>query len=409
MSFLFGSAVSAIELGADAPPSYSFTFHASSIPAPKDITACLYSNEAWLSALPAFIHAWEGPVSLVFESAHSRTSPQRDALIESIAALRDSDDLVRKYVDFHVVGTPASMSERTLNKTRERMIERPMAQNYHLNLARFFAPTDIIFLVGDARVLPSPGLKRRLQSETITDLVLERGDAVVVPSFGFVRDPTGDTNNPKTPSLHDLRTKLDLPIPSSPWDGVSAEEFPSLAAEHILSLYDTLPLPPAQWPTKKQSLVTMINTRIPTPEAPTTARLALFDRRWDLNHGPTNWYLWRKSSADPHLHDTPEAGGGTGLGVDGRIGGGRELYRVMDYDLHYAPNVVVSKKGQPWCTERFEQMQSACVYQMYLSGAEMWVLPDEWTYTLEVVEKRPDGWKEDPAEKLKVSLSRAPH
>lgn len=313
---------------------------------------------------------------------------------------------MRKNVDFHVVGTPASMSERTLNKTRERMIERPMAQNFHVNLARFFAPTDMVFLVGDARVVPSPGLKRRLQVEAIRELVLERGDAVVVPTFGFIRDPTGDSNDPKMPSLHDLRAKLDLPLPSSSssgaWSGVSASEFPLLAAEHILALHASLPLPPSQWPTKKQALVSMINTRLPSPDSPTSARLALFDRRWDLNHGPTNWYLWRKSSADPHLRDEPEAGGGVGLGVDGQVGGGRELYRVVDYDLHYAPNVVVSRKGQPWCTERFEQMQSACVYQMYLSGAEMWVLPDEWTFTVEVVEKKPEGWKEDPAEKLKV-------
>lgn len=295
------------------------------------------------------------------------------------------------------------MSERTLNKTRARMIERPMAQNYHINLARFFAPTDIIFIIGDARHLPSPGLKRRLQADSITDLILERGDAVVVPTFGFIRDPTGDTNNPKTPSLHDLRAKLDLPSARSAWEGVSASEFPALAAEHILALHETLPLSPAQWPTKKHSLVSMINTRIATPDSPTSARMALFDRRWDLNHGPTNWYLWRKSSADPRLRDTPEAGGGIGLGVDGSVGGGRDLYRVVDYDLHYSPNVVISKKGQPWCTERFEQMHSACVYQMYLAGAEMWVLPDEWTYTLEVVEKRPDAYKEDPAEKLKVS------
>lgn len=79
------------------------------------------------------------------------------------------------------------------------------------------------------------------------------------------------------------------------------------------------------------------------------------------------------------------------------------MYKVIDYDLHYAPNVVMSKRGQPWCTERFENMQAACVYQMYLSGAELWVLPDQWIYTLEVMEKGTEETKVDPAEKLKVS------
>jgi len=40
---------------------------------------------------------------------------------------------------------------------------------------------------------------------------------------------------------------------------------------------------------------------------------------------------------------------------------------------------------------------------MYLTGAEMWVLPDEWVYTLESIEKRPESDKQDPADKLRVS------
>ena len=287
------------------------------------------------------------------------------------------------------------------------MIERPIAQNFHTNLARFFAQTDILFVMPDARLTPSPGLQRRLQRDDVRAAVMERGDAIVVPTFGFVRDPAGDSTTLKAPTLHELRGRLDLTSPAGPWDGVSAEEFPALANERIVSLYETLPLPPTEWPITKRSLTSQVNTRIPTADAPTSARLALYDRRWDLNRGPTNWYLWRKSSADPRLHDAPEQGGGTGLGLDGGIGGGHELYRVMDYDLHYAPNVVVAKRGQPWCTERYQSMPSACVYQMYLSGAEMWVLPDEWTFTIEVIEKKPEGWQDDPAEKLKVSPRRS--
>ncbi|GAA5920276.1 hypothetical protein JCM1841_003016 [Sporobolomyces salmonicolor] len=393
-----------------------FAFHASSKPAGDDVTACLYTNQAWLSTLPSFVQAWRGPVSLVFEATHSRLdSTARTSFLADISALRESHPLIKQFVDFHVVGAPLSMSERTLNKTRERMIKSPTALNYQLNLARFFSRTDVVFLVGDARITPSGGLRRKLTTSGVRNLVLERGDAIVVPTFGFVRDPTGDPGNNPIPSLAELRVKMGLatdsaaaisnmPAPNT-FAGIGADEFEPLAAEYIHALFETLPVQPEDWPTRKQQLVQLVNTRVPSPEAPTTAALALYDRRWDLNRGPTNWYLWRKSSTDPRLLENPSSGGGLGLGLDGAVGGGKEVYRVVDYDLHYAPLVVVSKKGQPWCTERFDDVRAACVYQMYLTGAEMWVLPDEWTYTLEVLEKRPDSDQEDPADKLKNSIS----
>ncbi|GAA5952631.1 hypothetical protein JCM3765_002227 [Sporobolomyces pararoseus] len=385
-----------------------FAFHASSKPSSDDVTACLYSNPAWLSALPSFLRTWRGPVSLIFESAHSRLDTSaRSSLLAKIQALRDSDTLVKTFVDFHIVGTPASMSERTLNKTRERMIKNPSALNYQLNLARFFARTDVVFLAGDARLTPSGGLRRKLTAPSIRNLVLDRGDAVVVPSFGFIRDPTADPSSNPVPSLAQIRSKTAADgAPSlDPFSGVGAQEFETLSKEYLNSLIETLPLKPEEWPTRKQQLVQFVNTRLPSPDTPTSATLALYDRRWDINHGPTNWYLWRKSSADPRLAEEPTLGGGQGIGLDGSTGGGKEVYKVVDYDLHYSPNVVVSKRGQPWCTERFDDVKAACVYQMYLTGAELWVLPDEWIYTLEPLEKRPEGEKEDPADKLRNSIS----
>ncbi|GAA6003768.1 hypothetical protein JCM10207_003589 [Rhodosporidiobolus poonsookiae] len=387
-----------------------FAFHALAKPEAGDITACLYSNEAWLDVLPSFVRAWHGPVSLVFEAPHSRHDQgARSALLARISALRESDQLIKRFVDFHLVGAPSKLSERALNKTRERMIKNPVALNYQLNLARFFSQSDMVFLVGDARITPSNGLRRKLTTESTRNLLLERGDALVVPTFGFIRDPTGQPTT--LGSIPGLRQKLGLvpeetaPEPTDDFNGVGADEFAPLAAEHVHTLFETLPLQQADWPARKQNLVSLVNTRVPSVDSPTTAQLALFDKRWDLNHGPSNWYLWRKSSADPRLQEQPSSGGGLGLGLDGAVGGGREVYRVVDYDLHYAPLVVVSKKGQPWCTERFDDVRAACVYQMYLSGAEMWVVPDEWAYTLEVLEKKPEGVKEDPAEKLKNSIS----
>ena len=286
------------------------------------------------------------------------------------------------------------------------MIKNPSALNYQLNLARFFARTDVVFLAGDARLTPSGGLRRKLTAPSIRKLVLDRGDAVVVPSFGFIRDPTADPSSNQVPSHSQIRSKTmaDEAASLHPFSGVGAQEFETLSKEYLKSLIETLPLQPEEWPTRKQQLVQLVNTRVPSPDTPTSATLALYDRRWDINHGPTNWYLWRKSSADPRLAEEPTLGGGQGLGLDGGTGGGKEVYKVVDYDLHYSPNVVVSKKGQPWCTERFDDVKAACVYQMYLTGAELWVLPDEWVYTLEPLEKRPEGEKEDPADKLRVSL-----
>ncbi|KAL8278811.1 hypothetical protein RQP46_008880 [Phenoliferia psychrophenolica] len=380
-----------------------YIFRATTTPTPEDVTACLYTNEAWLSTLPAFVRAWGGPVSLVFETPHSRTSPSRAALLHTLAALRSADPLVRLHVSFHLVGAPPSLSPRSLNKTRERLVLRPIAQNFHVNLARFFATTDLVFLVPDARVSPSVGLRTRLGTEAVRTLILDRGDAVVVPTFGFVRD-RADGALSTLPTLAELRSSLGL-AQGGAWDGIGEDEFSAVAAAHVEALSSSLPIARSQWPSKKAVLVNLVSTRVGTVDAPSAATVALFDKGWDLNHGPTNWYLWRKSATDPRLLEPPDLGGGVGLGVAGGVGGGRDVFRVADYDLHYAPNVVVSRKGQPWCTERFETMHAACVYQMYLAGAEMWVLPDEWAWTVEGTEKVVEQAKEDPAQKLKNSIS----
>lgn len=365
-----------------------------------DTTACLYSNEAWLSILPEFVKAWNGPISLVFEISHSRHSPLRANLVATINDLRSANNLIREQVDFHLVGVPNSMPEKSLNKLRERLLLRPIAKNFHHNLARFFAPTEIIWAVGDARILPSTGLFQRLREGEIKDLVIDRGDVVVVPTFGFVRDRTGGVSN--LPSLATSRKKLGLlPITTSR-AGVGSVEFTALGKENVRVHFDSLPIPPSRWPTRKSTVVSLVSTRPGTQDIPSSATLALYDEAWDLNRGPTNWYLWRKTAADPRLSDLPSAGGGYGLGLNNSTGGGDKPFRITDYDLHYSPALIMSTQGQPWCTERFDSLKSACTYQLYLTGAEFWVLPDEWIFTLESIERVDEKIKEDPALKLKV-------
>lgn len=381
-----------------------FAFSATAKVSSNDATALMYSNDAWLDTLPPFVKAWRGPVSLVYETAHSRhDTARRTALLSAIKALRDANPLVKQFVDFHILGVPTSMSERSIDKARERMIRQPFARNFHLNLARFFASTDVIFLAGDARITPSGGLRRRLTEAKAREIMLERGDALVVPMFGFLRDAVGEPSRIATTGQ--LREQLGLSTTSDAYAGVRDDEFEAIAAQHLGQLYESLPIAPEDWPNRKQTLVQLANTRSPTVSTQTVPQLALFDRRWEPNRGPSNWYLWRKSSADPRLNDEPAAGGGVGLGLDGKLGGGREPYKVVDYDLHYAPLVAMSRKGHPWCTERFDELRAACTYQMFLSGAEMYVLPEDWAFTLEVLEKNPTGYREDPAEKLKVCLA----
>lgn len=378
-----------------------FVFRASEIPNPHDTTACLYSNEAWISTLPEFVKVWKGPISLVFETSHSRHSPLRTTLIFTIESLRLSDPLIRKHVDFHFVGVPNATSEKSLNRLREKLILRPVAQNFHFNLARFFAKTEIIFMVGDARILPSPGLFDKLQKQDMKELILERGDALVVPTFGFVRDRTGGVAT--LPNLAVTRKAIGL-RPVIERAGVSEREFEVLAKGNVDAHFDSLPIPTSRWPTKKSTIVSLVSTKPGTLVIPSSATLALFDESWDLNRGPTNWYLWRKSISDPRLADSPSVGGGLGLGLNETIGGGANVYKIIDYDLHYSPALVMSNKGQPWCTERFETLKSACVYQIYLTGTELWVLPEEWIFTLEPIEKIDDKVVEDPGLALKVSF-----
>jgi hypothetical protein len=143
---------------------------------------------------------------------------------------------------------------------------------------------------------------------------------------------------------------------------------------------------------------------------------ALYDRHWDAGKGPTRYNTWKKArSSTPTASATIDDEAGmseeeaeadtdapaetvTSNEPDAEFGG---FYEVTGYDLHYNPSLVVGKDRQPWCTERFEYNRAVCSYQMYLQGARMWVLPDEWAFTLEAVEKG-GGNKRNEAEKLKV-------
>ena len=359
------------------------------------VTACLYFNDAWISLLPEFVDRWQGPISVVYEAVESKSSEAREKLVGRLEALRASNALIRSFVDFHIAYQP-QFSQLQYNRTRERLIVRPIGTNFHLNLARFFARTEMIWLVSDARMLPSAGLRQKLdESEAVRGLVLDQADAIVIPLFGAFRKKYAGENG--SPHLMAVREELGLNLDG---DGVGANEFERLAAAYTSNHHNSLPFPIKDWPRDMRTLaIAALSSPYPRGadglDENSGPHFAMYDRSWENGKGPTNFERWSKAFRHmdankavvsdttniPHAQST--------------------FYQVMEYDLHYSPSMVIGKDRQPWCTERFEFNRAVCTYQMYLQGAKMWVMPNEWAYTLESIEK---GEKEpkNEADRLKV-------
>jgi hypothetical protein len=81
----------------------------------------------------------------------------------------------------------------------------------------------------------------------------------------------------------------------------------------------------------------------------------LSDNHWKENEGPTDLDRWTYASS---------------------------LYAVEKYEFHYEPVVIESKTVQPWCSERFLDSRAACIFSSYLTGNEIWVLPDDYVIQL---------------------------
>ncbi|KAG0150908.1 hypothetical protein CROQUDRAFT_629586 [Cronartium quercuum f. sp. fusiforme G11] len=344
-----------------------FFFKATEALKPSAITACLYTNPFWLESLPEFLAEWPGPVSVVTESLVD----DREDLIAAIERLRLQNHSVRALVDFHLVSSP--VTDARLQPTRQRMLTGPVATNAHLNLARFFSRTEIVWLVGDARVTPGAGLYQHLvDDQTVRSRVLKYGDGIVVPIFGIERTKTGGQVEADSTS-------------------------PEAAASYLKNEALSLALPRSQWPRTKEELVSIASPK----ESP----IGLLDQTWQPRKGPTNWPLWQTLAGDDLLQRPAEEGGGIGLGLEPEmVGGGDQLYRVSQYELNYSPNLIISREGQTWCTERFDFNKAACVYQMYLSGTELWVTPIGWAFTMERM--RGAVQVEDDAQRMMVSDTR---
>lgn len=376
-----------------------FLFQAESSGQGGDVTACLYFNDAWVSQLPTFMERWRGPVSIVYELAENNTSPDRLALIQRLQDLRERHPLIKQFADIHAVynNPQTGLQARRLN---ERLILRPVASNFQLNIARFFAKTDMVWLVSDARILPAHNLRQQLNDiEEVRSYTMDFADAIIVPTFGATR--SNSPNSTELPLLAEVRASIGLS--GTLQDGVDKEDFFKLSKAYVSAHFDSIPLDPKDWPSDKKSLDGLAASHPPPSLLPEHLQGAegpiftLFDRRWEAGKGPTSFSKWKaaqyeagKHTNEDHSTDSPTTSNG--------------FYEVIDYDLHYAPSLVIGRDRQPWCTERFEYNRAACIYQMYLQGANKWVLPTSWAYTVEQTDKHAPKEPKNDAEKLKSAV-----
>ncbi|KAF9354351.1 hypothetical protein BGX26_007825 [Mortierella sp. AD094] len=57
------------------------------------------------------------------------------------------------------------------------------------------------------------------------------------------------------------------------------------------------------------------------------------------------------------------------------------VYMVTSYQHSYEPYVILKKEGTPWCDERFigyGANKAACLFEIYISGINYWVLPQDF-------------------------------
>ncbi|KAJ2961324.1 hypothetical protein NQZ79_g3384 [Umbelopsis isabellina] len=83
-------------------------------------------------------------------------------------------------------------------------------------------------------------------------------------------------------------------------------------------------------------------------------KIDVFHKFWANGHGATNYTRWYSASRP---------------------------YRVNTYQFSYEPYIIYKKEGSPWCDERFigyGSNKAACLFEIYISGIDYWVLPQDF-------------------------------
>ncbi|RHZ88606.1 hypothetical protein Glove_22g219 [Diversispora epigaea] len=97
------------------------------------------------------------------------------------------------------------------------------------------------------------------------------------------------------------------------------------------------------FPRTKEDAIELVNSK----------RLVMFHAAWKPGHGSSNYTHWY---------------------------GANELYKVTQYQYQYEPYVIFPKHSI-WCDERFVGYganKAACLFELYLSGIDYWVLPNDF-------------------------------
>jgi len=100
---------------------------------------------------------------------------------------------------------------------------------------------------------------------------------------------------------------------------------------------------PNNFPKSKEALL----------EEVASGRLGMFHTAWFKGHGATNYSNYYQAD---------------------------DVFKVKQYQPHYEPYVIFPKKS-PWCDERFigyGANKAACLFEIYISGIDYWVLPDDF-------------------------------
>ena len=79
------------------------------------------------------------------------------------------------------------------------------------------------------------------------------------------------------------------------------------------------------------------------------------------------------------------------------------LSAIQNYDPYFSPSVVIRRDKMLWCPERFGNNHSACMFELYLSGADYWVVPNDFTINTST---RPELEITDSEVRISASLSR---
>lgn len=100
----------------------------------------------------------------------------------------------------------------------------------------------------------------------------------------------------------------------------------------------------ATFPTNKEELIRLVQER----------KISTFHDFFPKGHNATDYEQWYGSDS---------------------------IYKVTSYQHSYEPYVILKKEGTPWCDERFigyGANKAACLFEIYISGIDYWVLPQDF-------------------------------